>query len=74
MKKYVINIAPVIILGVFAKLQNATVCFAVFVCLSVRLPSLNGSTPTGRVFIEFYIRVFCENTPKNPSSMKILQE
>jgi len=42
-------------LGAFAKLRKAAMSFVV--CLS----KWNNSAPNGRIFVEFYIRVFLEN-------------
>ena len=49
-------------LGVFAKLQRATISFVVF--LSVRPSAWNNSAPTGRIFLKFDIRVFFEKLSK----------
>ena len=57
------------ILGAFAKLRKATISFVMF-CLS----AWNNSTPTGRIFMKFNIRVVFKTLRENSSFIKIWQE
>jgi hypothetical protein len=50
-------------LGAFAKLRKATISFVMSV----------DSTPSGRIFIKFYIQVFSEISQENPSLIKTRQ-
>jgi hypothetical protein len=58
-------------LGVFAKLQKATVAS---LCLPVHLSAWNNLAPTGRIFINFIFKYFLKNCQENSSFIKIGQE
>jgi hypothetical protein len=52
-------------LGAFAKLRKVIISVVCpFVRPSFRLSVRNNSVPSGRIFIEFYIRIFFENLPR----------
>jgi hypothetical protein len=49
------------LLGAFSELRKATISFV----LSVLLSAWNNSTPTGGIFMKFYIGAFFENLSRN---------
>ena len=64
-----------ILLGTFAKLWKATICFIVCVCLSIH-PTVRKEqfACRGRIFKKFYILIFLKNCQENSSFIKIWQE
>jgi hypothetical protein len=61
-------------LGTFAKLRRGALSFFMPVSWSFCPPTWNISSPTGRIFMKFYIGVFFENMSRNWSFTKIQQE
>jgi len=52
------NMHDTMFLGAFSKLEKVTISFIVCFSLSVYSSTWNDSVPTGRIFMEFDIRVF----------------